>query len=148
MKFLALLTLTFFVNAANASSWVVIYAAPADVEHPENAESYDLDTSSIIFRSPYVQAWVRYSRTPEQAVPGATYLAYKSMMALTHYDCVNKEFAQSQHLYYSEINATGRQIFSTSFPKEAIAKNMQVAAPDTLGEVMLNAVCIRKILKK
>lgn len=143
---LAMLTLT---GSANAANWKTIYDAPYDPEYPLARTMYEVDTTSVSFRNGYVQAWVRYSRLPEQVIEGTYPKKYfKSLLELYHFDCIGKDSAISQVLYYSEPVATGDNVHSITYQKDAIPKMMTTVAPGTLGEAILDSICALRGYKK
>ena len=96
-----------------------------------------------------MQAWIRYTKTPAQQVDvNFQKKDYLSTLSLYHFDCINKESAWSQMLFYEGARSTGENVQTLNYQKDVIPKLMTTVAPGTFGEMMLDAVCAMRGYKK
>jgi hypothetical protein len=149
MKTIAFLVAVFLIGAAHAADWKTIYDTSSDSVNPLRYTTVEVDTSSVIFKQPYVQAWIRTTVSPAQQFDVVFQKKdFLSTLELEHFDCVNKEYAISQSLYYTGVRGTGDNIGSRNNPKDSLPKYVTTVAPDTLGELILNSVCSIRSRKK
>lgn len=121
-----------YCGVAHASDW-------RPLTKTDRMEVY-IDVSSISHLDKFTKAWIEYSYPSEQA-PGwySNFKKYRSVKSLEYFACPERTSSTVQQVYYSEPMGAGDSVGSFTKPLSQAA--FSEAAPDTIGEHMLNYVC-------
>ena len=131
VRFFCLL-LAFAASApAVAATWIYL------IEDTEGTV-YTVDIESIAPRGKHKKAWFKTAMKTPQTLSYPPYKNYQSSKMLYHFDCAEKTSALVQSIYYAGKET--HEVVSSQSTDASRAVFTDVA-PETIGEVQLNAVC-------
>jgi hypothetical protein len=85
-----------------------------------------------------LKAWIIVDYESPQDSQGGKYLSTKQ---LDYYDCKGRTVGTGQIVYYSMNLGQGDSVHSAMVPPEYVSYSDVV--PDTVGEKMLNTICLK-----
>jgi hypothetical protein len=131
MKKIAL-SLIFICGTANASNWQVVGVGAT--------ASALVDANSISRSGKYKKAWVKYSFAADQEASVMTnFKKWRSSTDLIYFSCEERTSGTVQATYYDGIMSNGEVVASMNLKLSQVL--FSEAAPDTLGEAVLEFAC-------
>ena len=105
-----------------------------------------VDTQSMGRKGAKARIWLKWQNTKPSETAGYPKKSYLSEKALAIYDCPARSSATIQVIRYSDVDTSGEVVESLSVPVERA--QFRDVAPETIGEVILNYVCIATLPPK
>ena len=121
-------------SAANAATWVAIH------KFDEQGFRLSIDTDSITQEGVLRKAWVRWEYIKPQLLPRSSTeepeLYFVETLELSYYHCQQRKSALSRIIHRG---SDGKAVSNLARTTEELKYSEE--APDSLGEMMLEAVC-------
>lgn len=100
MKKIIILLLVLLTNLANASNWVLVSTTT------DSSSTFFVDTQSMMINGNSVTYWVRVNLNKRDEYGNLSYKAQQTI------NCRTKEFLDNFHMYYEDLNNSGKLLKS------------------------------------